>query len=196
MSSFDTLKCMISIADCERKQEAGELKFLRSGVPKNAHCLNLFSSSSLYLSTQTSIPCATLAKSLFSTFICKYSKISGGSVTVTYGLRFPFSFVITCNNLYKSLYCSIFLQIITSEKLVGTPTYDKIKSISESCRAGDHNTDNSRMHREHISDVGHSCLRLVGYSGRSQRRDNLDRQQMRDPDLRPHSGSLQLIEVA
>lgn len=122
----------ISITDCKKNNEVRGIQFLRSGIPKISHGLSLFSSSSLYLSTQTSMPCATLAKSLFSTFLCRYSKISGGSVTVTYGLRLPFSFVITCNNLYESLYYSIFLQIFASEKLVGIPTHDKTQADSES----------------------------------------------------------------
>jgi len=192
MSSFDTLKCMVSIADYKTKQEAGELKFLRSGTPKNAHGLNLFSSSCLYLSIQTSIPCDISLKSLDSIFFSRYSNNSGGKVTVTYGLFLAMQGYI----LHKQINSCNVNSTLARSNLAGVPTNDKIKSISESCRAGDHSTDNRRMQREHISDVGHLRLLITGNIRKSQRRDNLDHQQMRHCDLWPHSGILQLIEVA
>jgi len=219
MISADTLKSIVGNADYKTKNEASELQFLRSGVPKNAHCLtdtkeknkeqslfNYFGLSlrdylggcspsleRLNLLNARSIPCDKLANSFNSTIFSRNSIFSGDIVTFK---EILFCFTIYNKDSCKVLYIYNSNRCLTKIIFVGDSKYETSKSISESCRAGDHNTDNSRMHREHISDVGHSCLRLVGYSGRSQRRDNLDRQQMRDPDLRPHSGSLQLIEVA
>ncbi|MFA6718646.1 MAG: hypothetical protein WCS15_06170 [Prevotella sp.] len=183
---------MVSIADCKRKQEVSELQFLRHGTPKNAHDLNLFSSSCLYLSIQTSIPCEVSLKSLDSIFFSRYSNNSGGKVTVTYGLFLAMQGSI----LHKQINTCNTNNALARSNLAGVPTNDKINSISESYGFGNNSTDNRRMQWKHISDVGHQRLLIAGNIRNSQRRDHIEHQQMRHSDLWSHSGSLQLTEVA
>lgn len=65
--------------------EAPEVEFLEFVAP-DPQGLSPLSSACLYLRTQTSMACDMFMKSLFSIFDCRYSRISGGRVTVTYGL--------------------------------------------------------------------------------------------------------------
>lgn len=130
ISSINRIKDCILIGDA-RNNEALEVQFLWIGFPKIPHGLSPLSSASLYLKTHTSIPCAKLANSLDSTFFSRYSRRSGGIVTVMYGLRRPSVLAIICNNLCKRLYATKFVQISASLRLVGKPN-DKINSLSAS----------------------------------------------------------------
>ena len=73
-------------AGAYEKNEACEVEFLRSDVPEIPHSLSPLSSDCLYRRTQTSIPCDISLKSRLSILLSRYSKSSGGNVTVTYGL--------------------------------------------------------------------------------------------------------------
>ena len=118
-----------SLCGCKQKNEVSELQFLRSDSPKNAHGLNLFSSSSLYLKIQSSTPCAIDANSLHFTFFSKYSIISGESVTVK---EIFFVLSIQESFLSKVIYTFVNHSCLTRIMRVGESQYDKKQPISES----------------------------------------------------------------
>ena len=137
-SSINRIKDCIPHGDAENTYEASGVQFLRIGFPKIPHGLSPLSSASLYLKTHTSIPCARLANSLDSTFFSRYSRSSGGIVTVMYGFLRPSVLAITCNNLWKCLYPTKFVQIIASFKLVGKPNDTKNSYSDSYAKPGDH----------------------------------------------------------
>ena len=105
MTSCITIKGSIRIPDAKKNNEAFEDNVLVIGFPKIPQGLSPLSSASLYLSTHSSTPCERFAKSLQSTFFCRYSSISAGKVIVTYGLRSPFSLGIQDCILYNIQKC-------------------------------------------------------------------------------------------
>ena len=128
MISVDTLKWIVSVADYKIKNEAPGVQFFRSEVPKNLQGLSPLSSASLYRNTQTSTPCAILAKSRLSTFSLRYFIISGGNVIVIDTLLRA----MHINNVQLLLYMCNFNISNAHRKCAGTSQYDKTQSISES----------------------------------------------------------------
>jgi len=123
----DTINYAVSYADCKQNNEVPEFQFLRIELPKNTQGLSPLSSDSLYLRTQTSIPCAKLAKSLFSTFSFRYSYISGGNVTVNEILLRA----MHLNRLHKILNMCNLNMCIASDKGAGSSKNESNKPISE-----------------------------------------------------------------
>lgn len=117
-----TIKGSIRHLDAKKNNEAVGVQFFRIGVPKCPYGLSPLSSASLYLRTQTSIPCAMLAKSRFSTFSLRYSTISGGKVTVNDTLCLP----MQLNKLQTVLNnCNCNQSNATYSVAEGTPNVEK-----------------------------------------------------------------------
>ena len=107
--------------------EAPEVEFLEFVAP-DPQGLSPLSSACLYLRTQTSMACDMFMKSLFSIFDCRYSRISGGRVTVTYGLFLA----MQGENLHEPINtCNIGVSYARLN-LAGATQYGRESTISES----------------------------------------------------------------
>ena len=138
--------------------EASEDEFFRSDVPKIPQGLSPLSSASLYLKTQTSTPCAMLANSLDSTFDWRYSRISGGKVTVRDNF---FLLGMQVTFLWKCFNTSINDSISASNILAGTsqdgkylPISGRFGQISDHKVTNGCNTMRSAEAREMVCDPG------------------------------------------
>lgn len=138
MTSVVTLKSCIRIAD-DKKNEAPEVKFLGSSSPRNLQGLSPFSSASLYLRMHSSTPCDILANSRDFTFSSRYSMISGGNVTVMYGLRFAIQDKI----LQKLINTAMTDSYSVRQNLTGELQNDRNNQLSESSE--DHSDERRRM---------------------------------------------------
>ena len=175
MISADTLKSIVGNADYKTKNEASELQFLRSGVPKNAHCLtdtkeknkeqslfNYFGLSlrdylggcspsleRLNLLNARSIPCDKLANSFNSTIFSRNSIFSGDMVTFK---EILFCFTIYNKDSCKVLYIYNSNRCLTKIIFVGDSKYDKTQSISESYETNHSPADKCSIERNNSRD--------------------------------------------
>ena len=122
MISCVTIKGSIRNPDAKKTNEAVRVQFFRIGVPKIPYGLSPFSSASLYLRTQTSMPWAMLAKSRLSIFSLRYSTISGGKVTVNDTLCLPMLCIMLQTDLNN---CNCNYSNATESVAEGTPNVEK-----------------------------------------------------------------------
>jgi hypothetical protein len=130
------------------------VEFLRIESPKNPQGFSPLSSASLYRSTQTSTPCAILAKSRLSTLSLTYSIISGGKVIVIdTRLR-----AMHIDNVQKVLNTCNVNMSNAHVQCAGDSTYDQINTKSESYRADLETIHRGRMFKLFLGGGQHTSV--------------------------------------